>query len=338
MQNRPVRIAVDVMGGDHAPQAPVAGVLRAASGLPDTEFVLVGDKALIMKTIGSLPERVAVRHTTEVIESGAEPVRSVRRLRDSSLVVCTHMIRDGEADAMVSAGNTGAFLVAGLLVLGRMPGIERPALAAFLPTFRGNGAILLDAGANTDCTPDHLVQFAAMGRAYMHLARGCARPRVGLLNIGAEEQKGNELTKAAYPLLKERFEDFVGNVEARDVLQGTCDVVVCEGFVGNVLVKFYEGVGVGLLDAIKGLFYESWVTKLAALPLRKGLRAFRKRFDYAEYGGGPFLGVRGVLVKAHGSSNAHAFEMALRQARTMKVSGLVAAIEQELGGSSPKRG
>lgn len=338
MQTNPIRIAIDAMGGDHAPDVPVMGALAAARTLPDARFVLVGDEEKLRPLIFGAPPGIEIRHAKDAIDAGAEPARSVRRQPDSSLVVCARMVKDGEADAMVSAGNTGAFMVAGLLIVGRMEGIDRPALAAMLPTFKGDGVLLVDAGANADASPQNLVEFAAMGKAYMEVAKGLEKVRIGLLNIGAEEKKGNELCKNAFPLLKERYADFYGNVEARDMLRGVCDVVVCDGFVGNVLVKFYEGVGVGLLSHLRDLFSSSFFSKLAALLLRGSFRRFRRRFDYAEHGGAPFLGVRGVLVKAHGSSNARAFEMALRQAHGMRVSDLVRALEREIVLSRGDRG
>jgi len=325
-----MKIAIDAMGGDHAPHATVAGALLAAKEYPDTEFVLVGDSRQITAQAPGLPANVSVVHASDVIASGAEPVRSVRRQKDSSLVVCANLVRAGAADAMVSGGNTGAFMVAGLLIVGRMEGIDRPALAAMLPTFSDQGLLLIDAGANADCAPGHLVQFAKMGQAYMRLTLGVDPARVGLLNIGVEESKGNELAKSAYPLLAQQCSHFKGNVEARDVLKDACDVLVCDGFVGNTLLKFYEGAGSGMMDSLRTVFTSSWIGKLAALTVRAGLQNFKKRFDYAEYGGSPFLGVKGILVKAHGSSNPHAFHMALRQARTMCAADLIAALEREL--------
>lgn len=325
-----MRIAVDAMGGDLAPRAPAEGAILAAAEFSDTEFLLVGREGDIRSLGLSLPANVTIMHAPSVIDGDAEPVRSVRRQKDSSLVVCTSLVRDGQCDAMISAGNTGAFMVAGLLVVGRMEGMDRPALAAMLPTFSGQGVLLLDAGANMDCTEAHLAQFARMGEAYAQLTMGVQHPRVGLLNIGAEENKGNEVCKAAYPLLAKACRHFVGNIEARDMLYDKCDVVVCDGFVGNVLVKFYEGVGMGLLGVLRGILTASPLTKLAVLPLKKGLNRFRSRFDYAEYGGGPFLGVRGVLVKAHGSSTPRAFVSVIRQAQRMHASGLVAALEREV--------
>ncbi|MCY0892995.1 MAG: phosphate acyltransferase PlsX [Acidibacillus sp.] len=327
-----MRIAIDAMGGDHAPNAPVLGTIQAARDLPDVEFILVGREAEIRVITSEFPPNVTIVHAEDVIAPNAEPVKSVRKQKDSSLVVCTTMVRDGTADAMVSAGNTGAFMVAGLFVVGRMEGIERPALAAMMPTFKGQGVLLMDAGANTDSTAKNLVQWAHMGQAYMRLTHGLSHVRVGLLNIGSEPGKGNELSKVAYELLEHDCSHFVGNVEARELLNGACDVVVCDGFVGNVLVKFYEGAGMGFLESLKHIFFANPITKLAALSMRSGLKAFKKRFDYAEYGGGPFLGVRGVLVKAHGSSNPRAFEMAVRHAYHMQHSGLIQDLEQSIHG------
>ncbi len=323
-------IAIDAMGGDHAPKAPVEGALLAAKEHPDTTFLLVGRDSEIRPLLKKQPSNVEILPANDVIDPGAEPVRSVRRQKDSSLVVCTNLVREGKADAMVSAGNTGAFMVAGLLIVGRMEGIERPALAAMLPTFSGKGVLLLDAGANADCTPHQLVQFAKMGQAYMRFTNQVEDVRTALLNIGTEAGKGNELSKASYPLLESACTHFVGNVEARDLLNEVCDVVVCDGFVGNAILKFYEGVGAGLSKLLKELFLNSFWSKLAALMLSGGLRRFYKRFDYAEYGGGPFLGVRGVLVKAHGSSKSRAFEVAILQAHKMVSSGLIHALEQDL--------
>ena len=333
-----MKIAIDAMGGDLAPRAPVEGALRAAAQFPDAQFLLVGREPEIRGLGVPFPANVSVMHAADIIEADAEPVKSVRRQKQASLVVCARLVGGGEADAMISAGNTGAFMVAGLLLVGRMEGIDRPALAATLPTFSGRGMLLLDAGANMDSSEAHLVQFARMGQAYAQLASDLPRPRVGLLNIGTEPNKGNELCKAAHPLLADACPHFVGNVEARELLNDVCDVAVADGFVGNMLVKFYEGAGVGLLGEIRRILTATALTRLAALPLRAGLADFRRRFDYAEYGGGPFLGVRGVLVKAHGSATPRAFVSVVRQACRMHRSGLVRAMERELAAEGEKGG
>lgn len=326
-----MKIAIDVMGGDHAPIAPIQGALLAAAEYPQDNFILVGRTSDIRAIATTLPANVTVQHAEEVIDSAAEPVRSVRRQKDSSLVVCMNMVANGTADAAVSAGNTGAFMVAGLLIVGRMKGIERPAIAAVLPTFSEGPVLLLDGGANTDCSDTNLLQFALMGQAYMRVAMDSPRTRVGLINIGEESGKGNEVCKAAFPRLQEHCREFVGNIEGRDLLTGICDIAVCDGFIGNVLVKFYEGVGAGLLSSLKQMFTATPTAKMAGLLLRNRFGELRHRFDYAEYGGAPLLGVRGVLVKAHGSSKSRAFHLAIIQACKMHTSGLIQALEEELG-------
>ena len=325
-----VKIAIDAMGGDHAPHVPVQAALLSAAEHPDAEFVLVGKEQEIRKYVKEPPQNVHILHAADVIDQTAEPVRSVRRQKESSLVVCATMLRDKVADGVVSAGNTGAFMVSGLLIVGRIAGIDRPALAAMLPAFKGPGVLLLDSGANTDCNANHLVQFARMGQAYMRLAEGRENARVGLVNIGSEPGKGDELSKATFSLLQDTCSEFVGNVEGRDLLDGICEVAICDGFVGNVIIKFYEGLGLGLQQSLKELFLTNFVNKVAGRLLKNSLRRFFNRFDYAEYGGAPLLGVRGAMVKAHGASNIRAYQMALRQVYKMHASGLVHALEQDL--------
>lgn len=309
-----MKIVVDAMGGDFAPQAPVLGTVQFAGDHPEVTFVLIGDETRIRAVKPTLPTNVQIVHTSVVVEATDEPVRAVRRKRDSSLVLAAQMVHDGEADVMISAGNTGALVAAGLLVVGRLEGIERPALAPVLPTFNGGGVLLLDAGATMDTTSENLVQFAHMGSAYSRYVLGVSNPRVGLLNVGTEEGKGNALTKATYPMLKASGLNFVGNIEARDLLNGSCDVAVCDGFAGNVILKLVEGVGLGIFGALKETLTTNTVSKLAAGVLKPGLKKFRDRFDYAEYGGAPFLGVNGGCLKAHGSSNQRAWYTALAQA------------------------
>jgi glycerol-3-phosphate acyltransferase PlsX len=311
-----MRIAVDVMGGDHAPHAPIRAVWALAQRRSDVAFTVVGDQSRIREVApGAAPDNVEVVHTGVVIEADDEPVRAVRRKTESSMVVAARLVREGQADAMLSAGNTGALVACGLLVIGRLPGMKRPALAPVLPTFDGRGVLLLDAGATVDADPENLLQFAHMGTIYARDVLGIGRPRVALLNIGTEEGKGNALCKAAYPLLAGAPDiHFVGNLEGRDLLSGVSDVVVCDGFVGNVALKLVEGVGLGLFAAMKELFMERAWTRLVGLAAKKPLRAFRDRFDYAEYGGAPLLGVNGGCVKAHGSSNERAWYHALERA------------------------
>lgn len=334
-----MRIAIDVMGGDLAPAAPVQGVLATASELPDVSFVLVGDEGKIRTVAdGPWPRQVTVLHTDSVIDMDEEPARAVRRKPDSSLVTAARLVRDGEADAMVSAGSTGALVAAGLLVVGRLPGIHRPALAPVLPTFSGNGVMLVDAGATMDADSHNLLQFAVMASLYSQHVLGIARPRVGLLNVGTEAGKGNALCKEAYGRLAASGLNFRGNVEARELLSGAVDVVVCDGFVGNVVLKLVEGVGLGLFGALREVLTAGLAQKLAGAVLKPSLVRLRNRFDYAEYGGAPFLGVAGGCIKAHGSSDARAWRSALRQAVRYVEQDMVQKMAQGLAhGAEPAR-
>lgn len=325
-----MRIAIDAMGGDHAPQAPAQGALEAAKEWKDAEIILVGDEARLTPLLPDKPPNLVIRHASEVIEADDEPVKAVRRKKDSSMVVAGRLVRDKEADAMISAGNTGALMTTGLLVIGRMAGIERPALAPMIPTLDGRGVLALDLGANMDATPEQLLQYAIMGSIYRQKVHGIAKPRVGLLNVGTEAMKGNELTKAAYPLLQQAPVFFVGNVEARDVLQAECDVLVCDGFVGNILLKSLEGTAGAIFSVLKEEFTKSFLTKLAAAIVKPGLSRFKKKLDYKEHGGAPLLGVDGLCLKSHGSSDATAVKNAVRQARLALQNDMVRTISTEI--------
>lgn len=327
-----MRIAIDGMGGDNAPESNVEGALAAAREWPDTEIILVGDQARLAPLMKDKPSNLTLRHAGEVIEADDEPVRAVRRKKDASMVVAGRMIREGEADAMISAGNTGALMTTGLLVVGRMKGIERPALAPMIPTLDGKGVLALDLGANMDAKPEHLQQYALMGSLYREKVHGIAKPRVGLLNVGSEPGKGNELTKQAYPLLESLPIQFVGNVEARDVMNGVCDVLVCDGFAGNILLKSIEGTAGSLLSLLKEQFSQSLKTKLAAAMMMPQLRNLKSMMDYKEHGGAPLLGLSGLLVKSHGSSNGNAIKNGVRQARTALQNRLVESISSEFSG------
>ncbi|BCJ85149.1 phosphate acyltransferase PlsX [Effusibacillus dendaii] len=327
-----MKLAIDAMGGDHAPDEIVKGSVQAAKTNPDLHLILVGDSLRIRPLLAaeSLPN-VSLVHTTEVIGAEDEPVKAVRRKKDASLTVAAQMVKDGQVDGFVSAGNTGALMAAGLLLMGRIEGIERPALASVLPTFSSNGVLVLDLGANMDADPAHLLQYAVMGNLYAKYVLSIDRPRVGLLSVGTEAGKGNKLTKESFELLSGRSFDFVGNVEARDILYGVCDVVVCDGFVGNVMLKLMEGMGLGMFNALKDVFMANTVSKLAALALKPQLKQFKKRFDYLEYGGAPLLGVDGLCIKAHGSSNARALEVAISQARQFLLHGVLDQIRLGAG-------
>ncbi len=258
---------------------------------------------------------IHIKHTDEVIGTDEEPVKAVKQKKNSSLVTATRMVKEGEADACISAGNTGAYMTAGLLMTGRIKGIERPALTIILPTASGRATVVLDVGANMDAKPEHLVQYAMMGSIYAEKILGYDRPSVGLLSVGTEESKGNELTKKAFPLIKASKVNFIGNVEGRDVPYGVADVIVCDGFSGNVLLKVTEGVVGTIFDLLKKEFTSTFTSKMGALLLKPGLKRFKKQMDYAEYGGAPLLGLKGICIKAHGSSNATAIKNAIGQAR-----------------------
>ncbi|CAM4250802.1 phosphate acyltransferase PlsX [Paenibacillus tarimensis] len=328
-----MRIAIDAMGGDHAPAEIVKGAVQAAAEWKDTVIVLVGDRERIEPYLaGQAQANLEIRHAAEQIGPDEEPVRAVRRKKDSSMVVAGKMVREGEADAMISAGNTGALMTTGLLVVGRIEGIERPGLAPMLPTADNKGMLALDLGANMDAKPEHLLQYALMGSIYRSSVHGIAKPRVGLLNVGSEAAKGNELTKAAYELLDKAPIHFVGNVESRDVLQRTCDVLVCDGFAGNILLKAMEGTASMVMGALKEEFTRNWRTKLAAAIMLPGLRGLRDKMDYKEHGGAPLLGVNGLVIKSHGSSDARAVKNAVRQARIALQGQLIRSIKAEISG------
>lgn len=299
-------IALDCMGGDNAPGEIVKGAVLAANENKDMLIKLVGREDDIKKELEKYPssDKLEIVDAKEVIETGEPPVAAIRKKKDSSLVKCMYMVKKGEADAMVSAGSTGANLVGGHVIIGRIKGVERPPLAPLIPTKTGF-SLLIDCGANVDARPSHLLQFAKMGSVYMENVVGIKNPKVALVNIGAEEEKGNALVKETYPLLKEMDGiNFIGNIEARDIPNGDADVIVCDAFVGNVILKLYEGVASVLIDKIKGSMMNSIKTKIGALLIKKDLKKTLKGFSLEEHGGAPLLGLNGLLVKTHGSSKA----------------------------------
>jgi len=311
-----VKIAIDAMGGDNAPKEIIEGVKQALEAFGDVEILLYGQQDKIDEYIKP-QDRLTIIQCAEVIESEDDPVRSVRRKKDASMVRMAEAVKEGTADAAVSAGNTGALMSAGLFIVGRIDGVDRPALAPTLPTMDGKGFLMLDLGANADAKPEHLVQYAIMGSIYAEKVRGISNPSVGLLNIGTEEKKGNELTKAAFPLLKEAPVNFIGNVESRDLLNGAADVVVTDGFTGNMVLKTIEGTAMNVFAMIKDVFMASTKTKIAAMLVKNDLSALKGMLDYSEYGGAGLFGLKAPVIKAHGSSNGTAFYNAIRQARTM---------------------
>ncbi|MCI5995631.1 MAG: phosphate acyltransferase PlsX [Blautia sp.] len=302
-----VKVVVDAMGGDNAPEEIVKGAVEAVNQREDIFVYLAGRKAEVEQQLQryTFPkERIEVVHAEEVIETAEPPVMAIRKKKDSSLVVGMNMVKRGEADAFVSSGSSGAVLVGGQLIVGRIRGIERPPLAPLIPTKDGV-ALLIDCGANVDARASHLVQFAKMGSIYMENVVGIKNPRVGIVNIGAEEEKGNALVKETMPLLKACKDiNFIGSVEARDIPAGVCDVIVCEAFVGNVILKLYEGVGATLISKVKEGMMSSLRSKIGALLVKPALKETLKSFDASQYGGAPLLGLNGLVVKSHGSSKA----------------------------------
>ena len=305
--NEWIKVAVDAMGGDNAPAEIVKGAIDAVLASKKLKVYLVGRKDAVEAELSkySFPaEQVEVVHAEEVIEMAEPPVMAIRRKKESSIVVAMNMVKHGECDAYVSAGSTGANLVGGQLIVGRIRGVERPPLAPLLPTAKGT-SLLVDCGANVDARPSHLVQFAKMGSIYMEHVMGVTNPKVAIVNIGSEEEKGNALVKETYPLLKECTDiNFIGSIEARDIPAGYADVIVCEAFVGNVILKLYEGVGATLIKEVKHGMMSSLRSKIGALLVKPALKQTLKRFDTEEHGGAPMLGLNGLVVKSHGSSNA----------------------------------
>ncbi|WP_163653887.1 phosphate acyltransferase PlsX [Listeria sp. PSOL-1] len=325
-----MKIAIDAMGGDHAPKEIVEGVMTAAAKFKDVEFILFGKESAILEYLTD-QTRVSIVHTDEKIESEDEPVRAVKRKKKASMVLAAQAVKDGIADACISAGNTGALMSTGLFVVGRIKGIDRPALAPILPTISGKGFIMLDLGANSEAKPEHLLQFGLMGSIYAEQVRKIDKPRVGLLNIGTEETKGNELTKKAYSLMKEQDAyHFIGNVESRDLLMDVADVVVTDGFTGNMVLKSLEGTGAAFFSMLRMSLLSNLKNKIAAGFLRKDLLELRAKMDYSEYGGACFFGVQAPVIKAHGSSNANAIFTTIRQAREMIERRVVETIKREV--------
>jgi glycerol-3-phosphate acyltransferase PlsX len=313
---RNMKIAIDAMGGDHAPKEIVLGAMKAISEYKDIHITLVGDESKIKQYVTSA-ERIEILHTDEVILPTDEPVRAVRRKKTASMVLAAQQVADGKADACISAGNTGALMAAGLFVVGRIEGIERPALSPTLPTIGGEGFLLLDVGANVDAKPEHLLQYAIMGSIYAEKVRGVSNPRIGLLNIGTEEKKGNELAKNTFELLQQANIHFIGNVEARDLLDGVADVVVTDGFTGNMVLKTIEGTALSVFKMMKAALTSSFKSKMAAAVLKPDLAQLKSKMDYSEYGGAGLFGLKAPVIKAHGSSDENAIFSAVRQTRNM---------------------
>lgn len=307
-----MRIAIDAMGGDNAPEEIVKGALMAASN-QDLHIILVGDSEQLKAYMRDAPENISVVHSNQIIGMDEKPGVALRRKPDASICVATKLVKAGEADAVVSAGSTGAQMAAALLFLGRMPEVHRPAIAASLPSM-GRPTLLIDAGANVDCRPEHLLQFAVMGSSFARTVMGVSEPQVGLLNIGSEEAKGNKLTVAAYELLKEANINFYGNIEARDIPSSQVNIIVCDGFIGNALLKFGEGLVEHFYGLVKDCINQSAITKLGGLCLLPSIKSMQKKMEWEESGGAPLLGVNNISIVCHGSSNAHAIKSAVKVA------------------------
>lgn len=300
-------VALDAMGGDNAPKEMIKGAVQALEKTDAVQILLVGKEDVIRAELAQYTydkTRIEIVNATEVIETAEPPVNAIRRKKDSSIVVGMKLVKEGQADAFVSAGSSGAVLVGGQVIVGRIKGVERPPLAPLIPTEKGV-SLLVDCGANVDARPSHLVQFAKMGSIYMEHVVGIKNPKVGIVNIGAEEEKGNALVKETFPLLKgEKNINFIGSVEAREIPHGQADVIVCEAFAGNIILKLFEGVGSVLISEIKKGMMGSLRSKIGALLVKPALKKTLKSFDSSEYGGAPLLGLNGLVVKTHGSSTA----------------------------------
>jgi phosphate acyltransferase len=327
-------IAVDAMGGDHAPKSEVEGAIRAAAEL-DVRVILVGQEDVIRQELSkhsgysSLP--IEIRHAAEVITMEDSAAKAVRSKKNSSIHVSARLVRDGEAQGFVSAGNTGAVMATAKMIQGMVRGVQRPALASAFPTLKGTPVVVVDVGANVDSTPTMLAQFAVMGEIYSRSIFHIRSPRVGLLSIGEEEHKGNELTRGATPLLKTMPIQFIGNVEGRDIYSGLADVVVCDGFIGNVALKVSEGLVEMMFSMLKESLEATVTRKLGYVLSKEAYRDFRKRVDYSEYGGAPLLGVKGISIICHGRSNPHAIKNAIRVAAEFAHGRINEKIEAELG-------
>jgi len=328
-----MKIAIDAMGGDHGPIETVKGAVEALN-IIDSNIVLIGDENKINKELKKYTYdsyRIEIVHTTEVINNDDKPVKAIKSKKDSSMVKGFTLLKEEEIDAFISAGNTGALLAGGTLKVGRLKGINRPALTTVYPTDNGI-SILLDVGANTECDVRNLKEFAIMGSSYAKLVLGIDNPKVGLVNIGEEETKGSSLYKESYIALKEQQGiNFTGNCEARDVPKGEFDVMVCDGFTGNIILKLSEGLAKSFGSAIKKAIYNSFLSKIGGLLIQKGLNDFKKKMDYTEYGGAPLLGLKHPVVKAHGSSNAKAFMNAFKYADKYAKNDVISEISNILG-------
>ncbi|GLC32739.1 phosphate acyltransferase [Clostridium omnivorum] len=324
-------IAVDGMGGDNSPKAVVEGCVLAVKEY-DVDIIITGPEDTLQQELNKYDykkEKIRILDAKEVISPNEHPVMAIRKKKESSLAKALALVKNKEADAVLSAGSTGAFMAGSLFIVGRIKGIDRPALAPIMPGKNGP-FMVIDCGANAECKPENLVQFGLMGKIYFENILKVNNPTIGLVNIGAEEEKGNELTKAAHKLLKEADFNFVGNIEPREIPSGDVNVVVCDGFTGNTVLKMYEGVAANIFDVLKEEIMSSFTTKIGGALLKPAFKNIKKKFDYKEYGGAAFIGVKGICIKAHGSSDAKAFKNAIRQAINFYDNQIISKIQQVL--------
>lgn len=326
-----MKVVIDAMGGDNAPFVTVEGAVQAVKSY-DVSIILTGNQPLLEGELSKYEypkEKIEVIHCTEQVTNEDKPVIAIRKKKDSSMVVGLKLVKEKKADAIISAGNTGALLAGGLLILGRIKGIDRPALAPVYPTTKGM-SVLIDGGANADCKPKNFLEFGIMGSIYSEKVLNVKNPKVCTANIGIEEEKGNDIVKEAHKLCKEGPFNFQGNVEARDIPSGYADVIVCDGFTGNIILKLTEGLASSIFSILKQEFVKNTFRKIGALLLKSGLQDFKERFDYTEYGGAPFLGVNGILIKAHGSSDGKAIKNAVKQASKFVNNKVIENIAEEI--------
>ena len=326
-----LRILVDAMGGDNAPVVVVEGCICAVEEKEGFEILLIGDKKEINKVLSDRrfhSERIKVINTTEVISNNDAPMRAIRTKKDSSLVVGLKMLKENQADVFISAGNTGALMAGATFITGRIKGVDRPPLATFLPTKKGT-SLLVDAGANTMCKPVNFLQFAIMGSLYMKKVLGVEKPTVGLINVGSENEKGSETIKKAFSLLSNSNLNFIGNIEGREITDGDVDIIVCDGFTGNVLLKFGEGMLIFILEKLKEVFSKGLINKICGILIKKELKKTMKIFDYNEYGAVPLLGVNKKVMKTHGSCNSLAIKNSVLRALDYGKSDIIEALQQD---------
>lgn len=310
-----MKIVIDGMGGDNAPKSNVEGAVNAIKEY-QVDLIITGDKDLLEKEFSNYEfdrNKLEIVHTTEIIENEDKPVKAIRSKKDSSMVVALNLVKEGKADAIISAGNTGALLAGGLFVVGRIKGIDRPCLCSAIPNVKRGMTLIADCGANADCKSKNLVEFAAMSNIYSRKVLGLENPKVALANVGLEEGKGNDLVKKSYEEIKKLDLNFIGNVEAREVINAYTDIIICDGFTGNILLKSAEGVALSVMSLIKETFMASTKSKIGALLIKDDLKKLKSFIDYSEYGGAPLLGLNGGVIKAHGSSDAKAIKNAINQ-------------------------